>query len=224
MRVDMERREKGLKVSPLKWPQKGANKTSKDEKKNVNPFAVHSNDTKAKNETKPPEPIHNLTKELNVASEEEPKISATKLKEMASVQKSLNPLGTRSRFKDDEEYVPPKGKSFQLTPQQKAKKEAYEKEMKKLAELRAKKVLERENEQFNKVYSTKGQDKYEVRVSIEHLKKAATRGEQALMAFELLIGIILLLGIVATIFWLTKKKRKRLADEENTPLRSEKSK
>ena len=95
--------------------------------------------------------------------------------------------------------------------------------MKKLADLRVKKVIERENEQFNKVYQTKGSDKFEVRVSIDHLKKAASRGEQALMAFELLIGIILILGVVGLIFWFTRK-RKRLADEENTPLRSEKSK
>ena len=58
---------------------------------------------------------------------------------------------------------------------------------------------------------------------IEHLKKMASRGEQAIMALEMLLFIILMMGVVGAIFWWTKKK-KRLADEENTPLRSEKSK
>lgn len=133
-------------------------------------------------------------------------------------------IGKHSRFddKDKGEYIPP-DKKYKPTKQQedeaRRKKEEYEKRMKQQAEERAKKALEHESKQFNKVYETKGQDKYEVRVSIEHLKKAFSKSGQTVMILELLGGLILILGIIGGIMWYSKKKKS--VDEETAPLREE---
>ena len=87
--------------------------------------------------------------------------------------------------------------------------------MAKQAEERTKKAKEQEDKQFSKVYDTKGQDKYEIRLG--HVQKALSKSGMMKMMIYLLTAIIATLMIVGGIFYYSKKKRSS-ADEETAPL------